>query len=250
MKLALVGYGRMGRAVEEVAVERGHAIVARVVRPGGLEAALATSPPLGGAEVAVEFTRADAAPENILALGRAGIPVVSGTTGWGHRMAEVEAEVRASADRGAALLHAPNFSPGALLFLEVVRSAVRLLDGLEDYDVHLLEIHHRHKADHPGGTARRLAETLVEGLARKRGWREGAADGAADPGLLQVDAVRVGENPGTHVVGVEGPDDRLEFRHEARSRRGFARGAVMAAEWIRGRTGVLSVEEWLRDWRS
>lgn len=247
MRIGLVGYGRMGRAVEMAARERGHEIVARVDGPGELAAALAATPPLGGARVAVEFTVAEAAPGVLVALAEAGIPAVSGTTGWSGSREQVEAAVRAHADRGAALLHAPNFSLGVQLFLRVARAAARLADRLEEMDLHVLETHHRHKVDHPGGTARALVEVVLEEVGRKGSWREGAADGPADPSVLQVDAIRVGENPGTHVLGIDGPDERIELRHEARGRSGFARGAVRAAEWLEGRTGVRSVEEWLED---
>lgn len=247
MKIALVGYGRMGQTVEGVARERGHEVTARVDGPGELARGLAADPPLGGARVAIEFTGASSAPEAILALAAAGVPVVSGSTGWGERRQEVESGVRGHAPRGAALLHAPNFSLGVQLFLRVARVAARLADRLDELDLHVLEVHHRHKADHPGGTARLLADLVVEEVSRKSSWAEGAPEGPADPGVLQVDAVRVGENPGTHILGIEGPDDRIELRHEARGRGGFARGAVLAAEWMEGRTGVCRVEEWLDD---
>lgn len=247
MKIALVGYGRMGRAVEGVARERGHEVTARVDGQAELDRELAADPPLGGARVAIEFTGATSAPEAILALATAGIPVVSGSTGWEGRREEVEAGVRSHAPGGAALLHAPNFSLGVQLFLRVARVAARLAARMDGMDLHVLEMHHRHKADHPGGTARLLADLVVEEVARKSSWREGAPEGPADPGVLQVDAVRVGENPGTHILGIEGSDDRIELRHEARGRGGFARGAVLAAEWMEGRTGVRGVEEWLDD---
>jgi 4-hydroxy-tetrahydrodipicolinate reductase len=247
VRIALVGYGRMGRAVEGVAGERGHEVTVRVDGPGELASALATDPPLGGARTAIEFTTGEAAPGVIMGLAGAGIAVVSGTTGWAGRREEVEATVREHAGKGAALLHAPNFSLGVQLFLRVARAAARLANRMEELDLHVLEVHHRHKADHPGGTARLLAELVLDEVARKRSWAEGAPVGPADPGVLQVDAVRVGENPGTHILGIEGPDDRLELRHEARGRGGFARGAVLAAEWLEGRTGVRSVEEWLDD---
>lgn len=252
MRIAVVGYGRMGREVEAAALERGHEVTARVADSDQLEAALATDPPLGGAEVAVEFTTGSSAPTVLGALARAGVPTVSGTTGWEAERGGVEALVREHAHEGATLLHAANFSIGVQLFLRVARAAARLANAVDDLDLHVLEIHHRHKVDHPGGTARALTELVLEEVSRKQGWREGAADGPADTGLLQVDAVRVGENPGTHILGLEGPNDRIEIRHEARGRAGFARGAVLAAEWLReeteaGRRGVRSPGEWLDD---
>jgi 4-hydroxy-tetrahydrodipicolinate reductase len=247
MRLAIVGYGRMGRMVEAAALERGHVVVARVDGAEALREALEANPPLAGAEVAVEFTTPHSAPGVIRALAHRGIPVVSGTTGWMEHRGEVEAVVRERASQGAALLHAPNFSVGVQLFFRLARAAGRLLEGVESMDVHVLEVHHRHKLDHPSGTARHLADILVQELTRKEGWAEGLGEGTLDPAILQVASVRSGENAGTHVIGIEGPDERMELRHEARGRSGFARGAVQAAEWIRGRSGVHTPDEWLAD---
>lgn len=247
MKLAVVGYGRMGHAVEEAAIQRGHEIVARVDGEATLREALAADPPLAGAEVAIEFTTPLAAPVVIQMLARAGIPVVSGTTGWSTRREGVEAAVREAAPLGAALLHAPNFSVGVQLFFRLARSVGRLLESVESLDVHVLEVHHRHKLDHPSGTARHLADILVEEVTRKERWEEGLGEGPADPAVLQVASLRSGENAGTHVIGIEGPDERMELRHEARGRSGFARGAVQAAEWLRGRRGVHPPAAWLAD---
>lgn len=247
MKLAVVGYGRMGHAVEEAALQRGHEVVARVDGEEALREALAADPPLGGARVAIEFTTPLAAPTAIRMLARSGIPVVSGTTGWGARREGVEATVREEASRGAALLHAPNFSVGVQLFFRLARAAGRLLESVESLDVHVLEVHHRHKLDHPSGTARHLAEILVEEISRKERWEEGLGEGMVDPAVLQVASVRSGENAGTHVIGIEGPDERMELRHEARGRSGFARGAVQAAEWLHGRSGVHTPADWLAD---
>lgn len=247
MKLAVVGYGRMGHSVEDAALQRGHSVVARVDGEDALREALAESPPLGGAEVAIEFTTALAAPGVIRALARAGIPVISGTTGWSTHREVVEAVVGEEASRGAALLHAPNFSVGVQLFFRLTQAAGRLLEAVDSLDVHVLEVHHRHKLDHPSGTARHLAELLVEELTRKERWAEGLGEGPSDPAVLQVASVRSGDNAGTHVIGIEGPDERMELRHEARGRSGFARGAVQAAEWLNGRTGIHTPAEWLAD---
>jgi len=247
LKVGIVGYGRMGHMVEEVALARGHEIVARVDSAAELTAALASSPPLGGAEVVIEFTHPSAAPGALMALATAGIPTVSGTTGWEDQREAVRGAVESAREQGAALLHAPNFALGVNLFFRLTRALGRLVESVDDLDVHLLEIHHRHKLDHPSGTARRLADILVEEITRKTGWSDGQAEGAPDPAVLQIASARAGENPGTHIIGVEGPDDRIEIRHEARGRRGFARGAVEAAEWLAGRRGVFTPDEWLAE---
>lgn len=245
MKLALFGMGRMGREVEAVALERGHEITARLDRNANPGGGGITPEALSGARMAIDFTTGPAVLANVRAASALGVDVVVGTTGWESDRSQVETMVRRAS---TGLLHAPNFSLGMHLFLEVVRRAARLVDRVEGYDVHLWEAHHRHKTDHPGGTARRLAELLVQELSGKRRWESTLSDGqAVDPAVLQVAVLRAGEIPGTHVVAMEGPDDRVELRHEARSRRGFARGAVLAAEWLEGRPGVFSLEDLMDD---
>jgi 4-hydroxy-tetrahydrodipicolinate reductase len=242
MKLALVGYGKMGRAVESVAIERGHEVVGRIdptldTRDIGAET-------LGGADVAIEFTVPDAAVDNITALAAAGIDAVVGTTGWNHRLDEAAAAVNGA---GTGLVHAANFSLGVNLFLRLARMAAKMADALSEYDVHIREAHHRHKIDRPSGTAITLADILIEELARKETWAATLPDGAPHPQVLYVTSERVGETAGSHVVGLEGPDDRIELRHEARTRAGFARGAVTAAEWIQGRSGVFTLDDMLAE---
>ncbi len=136
---------------------------------------------------------------------------------------------------------------GVNLFLRLARMAARMADALSEYDVHIREAHHRHKVDHPSGTAITLADILIEELARKETWAATLPDGAPHPQVLYVASERVGESAGSHVVGLEGPDDRIELRHEARTRVGFAKGAVAAAEWIRGRSGVFTLDDMLAE---
>lgn len=228
----------MGRAVEALALERGHQIVARLERDDDVAGGL------GEADVAVEFTTPDAVVDNVRTAASLGVPIVVGTTGWYARMDEARAAVE---DAGTGLVWAPNFSLGVQLFFRLAREAGRLADALEEYDVAVHEAHHRHKLDHPSGTARRLADLLVEAIGRKQRWEEGPFEGAPDPAVLEVTSSRAGEVPGTHVVALDGPDDRVELRHEARGRNGFARGAVLAAEWIRDRTGFHDIDDMLAD---
>lgn len=242
MKVALVGYGKMGRAIEAVALDEGHEVVARLGRDDAI-----TPESLRGAEVGFEFTRPEAAPGNAAALARAGVDQVVGTTGWTEQVDVVREAVEAS---GTGMVWAPNFSLGVQLVFRLARELGRLVEGVrgvEPYDVHVHEAHHRHKVDHPSGTARRLAEILLEELSSKEAWIRGAGEGAPDPASLLVTSTRAGEIAGTHFVGVEGRDDRIELRHEARGRSGFARGAVAAGEWIRGRRGVHDIDAMLTD---
>ena len=242
MKLALVGYGKMGRAVEKVAIERGHEVVARI--DPTLDTHDIGAETLEGADVAIEFTVSDAAVDNITALAAAGVDTVVGTTGWHERLGEAAAAVK-GAETG--MIHAVNFSLGVHLFLRLARMAAKMADGLSEYDVHVREAHHRQKIDHPSGTAIRLADILIEELARKECWSATLPDGSPDPQVLYVASERVGDMAGSHVVGLEGPDDRIELRHEARTRMGFARGAVTAAEWIEGRPGVWTLDDMLAE---
>ena len=242
MKLALVGYGKMGRTVENVAMERGHEVVARI--DPTLDTHDIGAETLEGADVAIEFTVPDAAVDNITALAAAGVDAVVGTTGWHERLDEAAAAVNGA---GTGMVHAANFSLGVNFFLHLTRMAAKMADALSEYDVHIREAHHRQKVDHPSGTAIKLAEIVIEELARKESWSATLPDGAPHPQVLYVASERVGETAGSHVVGLEGPDDRIELRHEARTRAGFARGAVAAAEWIQGRSGIFTLDDMLAE---
>jgi 4-hydroxy-tetrahydrodipicolinate reductase len=236
MRVALLGYGRMGRAVEAVALERGHDVVARMDLGDELRVDRSS------ADVVIEFTQPDAVVDNVARVAAAGLDLVVGTTGWHARLDEVTEAIERS---GTGLVHAPNFSIGVHVLFRMAARLAGLVGRLEDYDVHLQEAHHRHKVDHPSGTARYLADLLVSSLPGKKRWAEGPPSGPADRETLWIATTRAGEIPGTHVIAAEGPDDRIELRHEARGRGGFARGAVAAAEWVQGRAGVFTVDDML-----
>ena len=242
MKVALVGYGKMGRAVEILARQRGHEVVARI--DPTLDTSEIGTHTLQGADVAIEFTSPSVVVDNITALAAAGVDTVVGTTGWQGRLDEAIAAVTGA---GTGMVHAANFSLGVNLFLRLARTAAKMANALEEYDLHVREAHHRHKVDYPSGTAITLADIVIEEFARKEAWSAALPDGAPHPQVLYVASERVGEMAGSHVLGLEGPDDRIELRHEARSRAGFARGAVAAAEWIRGRSGVFTLDDMLAE---
>ncbi len=239
MKIAIVGYGRMGRATEHLAREMGHDVVARLDLDDPI-----TATSLGEADVAIEFSVPEAAPRNLIQIAQAGIDAASGTTGWYDQLTRVRAAVEGA---GTGLLAAPNFSLGVAVFARLVRTAARLVDALPDYDVLVHEAHHRHKIDHPSGTARALADDLVASVDRKHRWAVAPPDGPPDPGTIYVSVARGGEIPGSHVIALEGPNDRIELRHDARDRGGFARGAIEGASWVRGRPGVHTLDDWLDD---
>lgn len=244
MRIVLVGYGVMGRAVERLAVESGDEIVARID---------SDAPPLDAtavaeAEVAIEFAGPRGAPTRIREAISIGLPVVSGSTGFDDELPRLRGEVTASS---GALLHAPNLSIGVALFERIVRYAASLLDGVDDYGLALDETHHTRKVDHPSGTARWLADGVVGAIGRLDGWEGRLVDsgdrtdiaGGDDRDVLPVRSHREGDVPGTHTLRAIGPDDVIELTHRATSRDGFARGALTAARWLRGRRGVFTLAD-------
>jgi 4-hydroxy-tetrahydrodipicolinate reductase len=239
LRIALLGYGKMGRAVESVARDRGHAIVA-IIDPaqGSGPDILETS----GAQVAIDFSTGDAVLANVRAASAAKVDMVLGTTGWSESLTEAKQLV----DRaGTAMIHAPNFAIGVHIFRKIVTQAAALVDRIDLYDVRISEVHHEHKLDAPSGTAIQLAEVILARLKSKDSWQAFRSDDdhEADPRQLPVSSTRSGETPGTHVVSFEGALDRIELKHEALDRSVFAQGAVLAAEWVQGRKGTFTIDD-------
>ncbi len=227
MRIALIGYGKMGRAVEQVATARGHEIAATIShhRAGAL-----SPDALGAADVAIEFTAPLAAVPNAMACVKAGIPVVIGTTGWTEHLSALENEVE---QRGGAVLWAPNFSIGVQIFTQLVECLGRLGAERRGFAAHLVETHHAAKKDAPSGTAALLARVYAD----------------ASGSLLPTTSVRVGHVPGRHELVLDAQHEQLRLIHDARDRRVFADGAVTAAEWLaqRGRHGVFTLRDVLAD---
>jgi 4-hydroxy-tetrahydrodipicolinate reductase len=242
---AIIGYGRMGRAIEEQADKRGHSRTA-IIDPASDED---TAQPgiardaLKGTDVAFEFTAADAAEANVIALLAAGAHVVCGTTGW-KPSAALEA---AALESAAGAVIAPNFSVGMNLFYRLVREAGLLYGAVGLHEPFVFESHHRGKLDAPSGTARKLASILVESVPDLETVQEGNPEGRLPDGALHVSSLRVGHEPGSHTVGFDGEFDKITLGHAARSRAGFALGAVLAAEWIVGKKGLHGFEEVLQE---
>ena len=243
MKLALVGTGQMGQAVAALAPERGHAVVAQfdtktpLTEAGGPEA-------FCGADVAIDFSLPEKALAHIERYCRWQQPAVVGTTGWYDDLSQVRAWVRA---HKASLLYAPNFSIGVALLVRAVRAVLPLLDDTPEYDAFVHELHHTHKMDSPSGTARMLGEILREGLARKTRLETETQHDRIDAAALHVTSTRAGRTFGEHTVGFDSPFDQIRLTHEAKSRQGFAFGALRAAEWIRGRQGLFTLDDVLAD---
>ena len=232
MKVALVGHGKMGHEVEAVLRERGHETV---IPPRG---AFPT-----GCVVGIDFTKADVVPANVEAAMKAGARYVVGTTGWADRLEDIQRIVTQS---GGGLVHAANFSVGVNLFYKIVRDAAALLAKFPDYDPYILERHHRQKKDAPSGTAKVLAG-IVSSAGGKRPKPVSELEGALPDDGFHVAAVRAGGIVGEHTVGFDSGGDEILLEHRARSRRGFALGAVLAAEWISTRTGFHSFDAVLED---
>jgi 4-hydroxy-tetrahydrodipicolinate reductase len=245
MKIALIGYGRMGREVEMAAAEKGHAVVARIdpfaAETTEREISAAT---LESADVCIEFTQPDAVVKNVRQVAHLKKPVVIGTTGWYEQLATVEKTVLAA---GAALVYAPNFSLGVNLFYRIAETAAALFNRFEEYDVCCLEMHHRKKVDSPSGTAKKLAEIILKSFPRKKQVVTDALSRPIGPEELHVGCVRAGHFPGVHSIQFDSAADTVELVHTVRSRAGFAAGALLAAEWIVGRQGVYTFEQVLED---
>jgi 4-hydroxy-tetrahydrodipicolinate reductase len=223
-RLALVGLGRMGRAVEQLAPERGFDVVARVGAAHNPDGSGITPESLASADVIVEFTRPDAAVSNIQAALAAGCPIVVGTTGWYAALPAVINEVHRS---NGALVWAPNFAIGVSAFEQLVQQAAQLAAAAPGFDAHIVETHHAAKKDAPSGTALRLAE------AARRGWGRD----------VPVTSVRTGSVPGTHELLLDAPFEQIRLEHVARDRRVFAEGALLAARWLVGRRGVFQMRD-------
>ena len=241
MKLGLLGLGRMGQAVELAALEPGHEVVVRY-DPGLIETEVGLSPLLAeeGPEVLIDFTTAEAVPKSVREAVAAGIPIVVGTTGWHESLPAIRDMVT---EGGGALVHGANFSVGVTLFTRLVDDAAKLFSRFPEYDPYLLEHHHRGKSDTPSGTATDLSEALLTSLDRKNRILAVPPDGEIDPEALHVVSLRAGHAFGSHEVGFDGEADKIVLRHEARGRQGFARGAILAAEWILGKSGVFTFDD-------
>ena len=228
MKIALLGYGRMGRAIENIAKNRGHEIIAKIDKDqieGTLE----------HANVAINFSIPDAAVNNIFSALSLKIPVVCGTTGW---LEDLKKVTDFTTKNDTAFLYASNFSIGVNLFFKLNEQLAKMMNNQSEYKVNIEEIHHIHKLDAPSGTAITLAEGIIEN-SKSSDWS--LSTDKSDE--IQIDAIREGEVPGTHTVTYESSIDAISIKHEAHNREGFALGALVAAEWIVGKKGIFKMND-------
>lgn len=241
MNLALIGTGRMGKTVEAVAAERNHEVVARFDSERPL---LDESDPavLNDAMVCIDFSTPNVALDHLHRYALWGVDAVVGTTGW---FDEIET-VRDWVEEGQnAVLYAPNFSIGIALLERALRGMLPLLNKLDDYDSWIHEAHHTGKVDSPSGTALRLAEQLIDGLDRKGRIETETQHGTIDADALHVTSTRAGQVFGEHTVSFDSSVDRITLAHSAKDRRAFALGAIRAAEWIPGRKGLFTLDDWI-----
>ncbi len=242
MKIALLGYGRMGRMIEQAAIERDHQVIIKVDKEPLTEA---QEDLLTTADVAIEFSTPDSVLQNIEKCMAIKLPVVVGTTGWYGHLQQVKDTCE---KRNTAVMYGSNFSIGVNLFFEVNKYLARVMNAFaSQYDVEIEEIHHIHKLDAPSGTAITIAEDLISQFGPKKEWVSVNAD--AQPvtdyttNHLIIKSFRQSEVPGTHTVIYDSAVDRIELKHEAHGREGFALGAVLAAEWLKDKSGFFSVKD-------
>lgn len=243
MKIALVGTGQMGQTVATVAPERGHDIEARFHsdRPF-LEASPTALEPV---DIAIDFSLPSLALPHLRRYCEWDVPVVMGTTGWYDALDDV----RALVDRhDASVLYAPNFSVGVAVLSRALDHVTHLMNELGEYDAFVREMHHTRKVDSPSGTAQKLGEQIVAGLERKDHIEPETQHQRIDPSAVHVTSTRVGTVFGTHTIGFDSPFDRITLEHQAKNRRGFAVGALKAADWLQGRVGLFSLDDMLDDW--
>lgn len=236
MKIALIGYGKMGHAIEQIALQRGHEIVS-VIDVNNQEDF--TSDAFKSADVAIEFSMPAVAMDNYRRAFAAGVPVVSGTTGWLEHLPEIKEACKA----GQTFFYASNFSLGVNIFFALNKYLAKIMNDFPAYDVRMVETHHVHKLDAPSGTAITLAEGLIDNIERKNKWVEGKEPAEDEIGICSV---REGEVPGIHTVIYESGVDTISITHDAKSRMGFALGAVIAAEFTCGKKGFLTMQDMLK----
>lgn len=234
MKIALIGYGKMGHAIEEIALQRGHEIVLRITDENLQEL---TKENIKKADVAIEFTNPQSAVQNISFCLTANISVVCGTTGWLDQLKKIEEKCK---EENGSFLYASNFSVGVNIFFELNKKLATLLKPYSSYNVAIEEIHHTQKKDAPSGTAITLAEEVIERLERKQNWVNETTNNENE---LSIISKRIDAVAGTHAVKYSSPVDDIEIIHTAHNRKGFAEGAVLAAEFIVGRKGIFSMKD-------
>jgi len=240
MNLALIGYGKMGKEVEQVAIEKGAKILKTFTGRNNTGSLGLNKNSLAGVDVCIDFSTPAVVLENIEAASQAGKNIVVGTTGWYDRLDSVKKLVK---DRKIGFLYASNFSLGVNLFSQIVMDAAHMFDRYPEYDVAVTDVHHRGKADSPSGTALSLGAILLHEMKRKSELLHETSHGQIKPHQLQVTSTRVGHVTGRHSVVFDSDSDSIELIHAAKNRRGYALGALVAAEWLKGKKGFYTMRD-------
>ncbi|MBN1952069.1 MAG: 4-hydroxy-tetrahydrodipicolinate reductase [Bacteroidales bacterium] len=236
MKIALLGYGKMGKIIEKIALDRKHEIVLTIDIDNKHDL---NADNLKKADVAIDFSIPESAFDNIMICFDAGVPIVSGTTGW---MDNYKTVTETCLKKGKTFFYASNYSLGVNILFRINKQLAKIMNAFPAYDANIEETHHIHKLDAPSGTAITLAEGILENLHRKKSW---ALDQKDAEDVLNITAYREGEVPGIHVITYDSEVDYIQLKHSAKSRKGFAFGAVLAAEYIKGKTGIFTMEDLL-----
>jgi 4-hydroxy-tetrahydrodipicolinate reductase len=244
LRICLLGHGAMARSLEAWAGPNGYTVTAVFSGDDLREGKPRRRGDLRGAEVGIDFSAPAAVFDNVRRAMDLELPLVEGTTGWGTALPDVQAAV---INANGALLHAPNFAFGMNVLFHLLEQAADIFEGTPDVDPWVSEHHHRGKRDMPSGTALRIAETLLDRFSRKNLLQVGPTSGAIADNQLSVASLRAGWEPGAHRVGFDGPHETLELVHHARHRHAFSEGALRAADWLKGRQGVFTMRDYMRE---
>jgi len=237
LKIALIGYGKMGKAVEAAAKSRKHTI-ACIIDPNEKKTQISIDD-LSTVDLCIDFSTPEVVVDNIRKIAQCRKNIIVGTTGWNEHLDEIERIVK---EYNIGLLYAANFSIGVNLFYQIAAQAAQLIDHFDEYDTAIHEIHHKEKLDAPSGTGLTLGHLLIEHMQRKTHLINGAQNTSTDSSALQLSSQRCGYNPGCHSVTFDSPEETITLTHQARNREGFAKGAVRAAEWLIGKQGLYTID--------
>ena len=245
MNIAIIGYGKMGHIIEKLAIEKGLTIKAIIdpVADGATHKEI-SGESLKDVDVCIEFSIPEVVIDNVTKIAALKKNLVLATTGWYAKLGEVKSIVKKA---GIGFVYASNFSIGVNIFFKMIESAAKIIDKIADYDVFGYELHHNRKKDSPSGTAKSIEKILLDNIKRKKKVVEDKLDRKINADELHFASVRGGDIPGTHVVGFDSTADTIELKHTARSREGFALGAIMAAQWLKGKKGFFTIEDMMKD---
>ena len=231
MKIALFGYGKMGKEIEQIALQRGHEIVLKIKGTEEYD--------ISQADIAIDFSVPNAALSNIVSCFRNNVPVISGTTGW---LDDFDKAIDVCKENNGSFIYASNFSIGVNIFFELNKQLAKIMNSQEEYSINVEEIHHTKKLDTPSGTAITLAEGIINNTS-KRDWQLKERQTQISAGTIPIEAKRILDVPGTHIISYESQIDSIEIKHTAHNRKGFALGAVIAAEWLNNKIGIYTMKD-------